>query len=106
MQAWELDDLHSENAYTEFLRVPDLSAGVYRLPAGGVDPQQPHSEDELYYVASGRGAIVVGDERRDVRPGSLVFVAAGVPHRFVDIAEDLVILVHFGPAEYSRRENA
>jgi hypothetical protein len=37
-----------------------------------------------------------------VRPGSIVFVAAAVPHRFHDITEDLTILVAFGPAEGSR----
>ena len=105
MQAWELDDIHAEGAYAEFLRVPDLSAGVYRLPAGGRDPQQPHTEDELYYVVSGRGAVVVGGETRPVGPGSLIFVPALMPHRFVDIAEDLIILVIFGPAEYARREH-
>ncbi len=104
MQAWELSDIRSADMYTEFVRSPDLSAGVYRLPAGAVDPQQPHSEDELYYVASGRGAIIVGEERRLVSAGSLVFVPAYAPHRFVDISEDLVILVMFGPAEYTRRE--
>jgi mannose-6-phosphate isomerase-like protein (cupin superfamily) len=104
MDAWEVSDVQSGRAYTEFVRAPDLSAGVYRLPAGGTDPQQPHSEDELYYVVSGRGAIIVGDEQRPVGPGTVVFVPAQVPHRFVDITADLVILVVFGPAEYTRRE--
>lgn len=103
MQAWEVDAIRSVQAYTEFVRAPDLSAGIYRLPAGGTDPQQPHSEDELYAVVSGRGAIVVGHERRPVGPGSVVFVPAQVSHRFADITEDLVILVVFGPAEYSRK---
>jgi hypothetical protein len=50
MQAWGLDQLRSERAaagrlYHEFLRVPTMSAGLYRLPAGGHDPQSPHAED-------------------------------------------------------------
>ena len=48
MQAWEADAIRSEAMYTQFLNVPDMSAGIYRLPAGGTDPQRPHSEDELY----------------------------------------------------------
>ena len=48
-----LDDLlkaHADSGklYHEFLRVPDMSAGLYILPAGSKDPQQPHSEDEMY----------------------------------------------------------
>lgn len=107
MQAWELGEVEAARTatgrlYYEFLTVDDLSAGLYVLEAGASDPQSPHTEDELYYVVSGRGAITVGDERRDVEAGSLIFVAATVPHRFHDIVERLEILVVFGPAEGSR----
>ena len=107
MDALELSELSAERARTgrmwlEFLRVQDLSVGLYELPAGGTDPQSPHTEDEVYHVVRGRATIAVEEERRPVGPGSVVFVAAGVPHRFVDIVEDLSILVFFGPAEGSR----
>ena len=77
MQAIELDDTLRERQqagrmYFEFLRVPALSAGVYVLPAGGTDPQQPHTEDELYYVASGAASIEVDGESRPVRAGSRI----------------------------------
>ena len=106
MDAYELRDLLAQQqstgrAYLEFLRVPSMSMGVYSLPAGGVDPQQPHTEDEVYYVVSGRGQIRVGEEDRPVGPGSIVFVAATVDHRFHTIDKDLTILVFFAPAEYS-----
>ncbi len=93
----------SSKPYLEFLHVPSLSMGVYRLPAGGVDPQSPHTEDEVYYVLSGRAQIRVGEEDRSVSAGSIVFVAAKVDHRFHTIEEDLTILVFFAPAEYSNR---
>ncbi len=107
MDAWEFIDIEAARAssgrhYHEFLRVPDLSAGIYTLEAGATDPQQPHTEDELYYVVAGRGVITVGGETRPVVPGSVVFVAAAVPHRFHDIAERLELLVMFGPAEGDR----
>jgi len=58
MQAFELTQLISQQAdsnkpYLEFLKVPDLSMGLYILLANGTDPQSPHTEDEVYYVASG-----------------------------------------------------
>lgn len=104
MQAFELTDLMKrhvmqEELYLEFLRVPDLSMGLYVLLAGSVDPQEPHDEDEVYYVASGKATIEVDGEDRPVSIGSIVYVAAGVPHRFHTIEEDLVILVFFAPAE-------
>lgn len=108
MEAFELAELVAGRAasgrlYHEFIRTHDLSVGLYELPAGGTDPQGPHTEDEVYYVVSGRATITVGDEARPVGPGSIVFVAADAVHRFTDITENLVILVFFGPAEYTHR---
>jgi len=96
-----IDQQRSGKSYLEFLRVPALSAGLYILPAGGVDPQQPHTEDEVYYVVEGRGIIRVGTEDRPIEPGTVVFVAAQVEHRFHSISEDLKLLVFFAPAEYA-----
>jgi mannose-6-phosphate isomerase-like protein (cupin superfamily) len=109
MDAHELTDLLARREaagrpYLEFISVPDLSVGLYVLAPGEPDLQQPHTEDEVYYVVSGRAEITVGDEVRDVQTGSVVFVAAGVPHRFHDIAEPLTLLVVFGPAKSSRAE--
>ncbi len=89
--------------YHEFLRVPAMSAGLYELAAGAEDPQEPHTEDELYYVVSGRATITVADEEIPVATGSLIYVEANVVHRFHDITEALTVLVFFAPAEYSQR---
>ena len=107
MQAWDLAEVErarmdAGRPYHEFLSVADLSAGLYVLDAGATDGQSPHTEDELYFVVAGRGAVTVGDETRDVSAGSLIFVAATVPHRFHDIVERLELLVVFGPAEGAR----
>ena len=87
--------------YLEFIRVPALSVGVYRLAAGAKDEQKPHSEDEVYYVISGRAKFSCDGEVADVTSGSVLFVDRGVEHRFLDIVEELVLLVVFGPAEGS-----
>ncbi len=107
MDAFTLADLVGRQSaagdpYLEFLRVPDLSLGLYVLEAGAVDRQQPHAEDEAYVVLEGRASFTVGPETRDVGPGDTIFVAAGVAHRFHDIAETLRLVVIFGPAEGSR----
>jgi mannose-6-phosphate isomerase-like protein (cupin superfamily) len=107
VDAHELADLVARRAdsgrpYLEFISVPDLSVGLYVLAVGQPDLQQPHGEDEVYYVVSGAGRITVGDDVRDVRAGTVVFVAAKIPHRFHDITEDLTLFVAFGPAEGSR----
>ena len=109
MQAYELAHLisqqkESNTLYLEFLKVPDLSMGLYVLPAGSTDPQSPHTEDEVYYVVSGRAKILVADESRDVQAGSIVFVEKNVAHRFHSIEADLTVLVFFTPAEYSNKQ--
>ena len=85
--------------YREFLRVPAMSAGLYVLTAGSADPQQPHHEDEMYYVVRGQARFKAGEEDREVGAGSLIYVAAEVEHRFYEITEELAVLVFFAPAE-------
>jgi mannose-6-phosphate isomerase-like protein (cupin superfamily) len=106
MEAFHLDQLSDEHEalgklYLEFLRVPSLSIGLYVLPAGSNDPQSPHTEDEVYYIASGEATINVSGEDQEVRAGSIVYVAANVPHHFHSIRQELRVLVFFAPAEYS-----
>ncbi|MEV4195423.1 cupin domain-containing protein [Streptomyces toxytricini] len=104
MKAFRLDELEAERlandgAYLQFLREPNMSVGLYALDAGQSDPQQPHRQDEVYFVVSGRASITVGDETTTVARGSVVYVPAGVPHKFHHISEDLKVLVVFSPPE-------
>ena len=95
-----IEEVRAERAehgrpWQEFMRVPDLFAGLYEIPAGGEDTQSPHAADEVYYVLEGRATAVVEDDRIPVGPGSVLYVAKDLEHRFVDITEDLSILVFF-----------
>lgn len=110
MNAFELAQLvaqrtHLGKSYLEFLHVPSMSMGLYHLPAGGADPQSPHTEDEVYYVVSGKAQINVDGEDRPVITGSVVFVAANVPHKFHSIEHDLDVLGFFAPAEYALKSS-
>jgi mannose-6-phosphate isomerase-like protein (cupin superfamily) len=102
IDAFELDDLvarldTARHDFAEFFRAEALSLTIAFWPAGGADDQTPHTEDEVYFVASGRGRIRVADEDRAVRAGTVVYVAAGVDHRFHSIEEDLKVLVFWSP---------
>jgi len=104
MQLFDLGTIVAESAkknqaWQEVLRVPSLSMGVYCLKAGQTDQQQPHTEDEVYYVVSGRAWFRAGDERQTVAPGTLIFVQRSIEHCFYDITEDLTVLVFFAPPE-------
>jgi mannose-6-phosphate isomerase-like protein (cupin superfamily) len=100
-QSFELDDLQADRSrsYAEFLRRPGISMGIYHLPAGGRDPQHPHSADEVYVVLAGRAVLDVEGERLDVERGRVVSVDVGADHRFVDVTEDLSVLVVFAPPD-------
>ena len=84
-----------EELWYEFLRVPRLYSGLYVLPAGTKDPQQPHADDEVYYVVKGRGVIQVEGDDMPVHEGSVAYVPADAKHHFHSITEDLTLLVFF-----------
>lgn len=102
-QAWKAFDLQEEverqqasgSPYSEFLRVPTMSSGIYTLKKGSKDLQSPHDEDEIYIVISGRGRLKLGERDVAVGPGSILYVNATSEHSFFEIEEDLTLLVFF-----------
>ncbi len=95
-----LDGLAADrHDFAEFFRAPSgtLSLTIARWPAGSIDDQRPHTEDEVYYVVSGRARLRVADEDAAVGAGSIAYVAAGVEHRFHDIEKDLRVIVFWTP---------
>ena len=95
---WAAPAAGAANDWAGHFMVPALSVGTYCIPAGGADDQSPHAEDEIYVVTAGRARIATPHAVADVEPGSVIFVPAGEEHGFTDIAEDLALLVVFGPA--------
>jgi mannose-6-phosphate isomerase-like protein (cupin superfamily) len=85
-----------EAPYLEFLRVPALSCGIYHLAAGSEDRQSTHDEDEVYFVLKGRAKIVQNGDGSPISEGSILYVPADSTHQFVEIEEDLSLLVFFG----------
>lgn len=84
--------------WSQAVRVPAMSVGVYVLTAGSNDEHTPHHEDEIYYVVRGRAVLRIGSSTRAVGPGDCIFVAAGDAHCFEEIRDDLELLVVFAPA--------
>lgn len=64
----------------------------------GSDPQTPHSRDEIYVIAQGRGEFICHGSRQSFAPEDVLFVAANVEHRFENFSEDFAAWVFFyGP---------
>ena len=61
-------------------------------------PTTPHAQDEVYVVVRGRGVFLHDGKRDPFESGDLLFVAAGIEHRFEDFTEDLAVwVVFYGP---------
>ena len=82
--------------FANLFRRGTLSLEVY-APRGR-DDQTPHDQDEIYIVLQGAGTFVCGPQREAFGPGDVLFVAAGVPHRFEDFSDDLAVwVIFYGP---------
>lgn len=82
--------------FVELFKRGSLSIELY-APRGS-DPQQPHRQDEVYVVFRGSGRFRNGDAVHPFGPGDLLFVPAGVVHRFEEFTEDLAVwVVFYGP---------
>lgn len=104
MLKYSIDELAEENSktdlpYLNFMRVESMSTYLYELPAGATDMQNPHDQDEIYYVVRGRATAVVEDTTTPVAPGDILFVKKNAVHKFIDITEDLQLLVVFAPPD-------
>lgn len=101
--AWEFADVNKERAqndrsYISFMNVDSMHCGIYHLKAGSEDNQSPHTEDEIYYVESGKAKFHMDGEEVAIKPGTILFVPANKKHYFFDIEEDLDLLVFFAKA--------
>ena len=82
--------------FVELFAHGTLSVELYAPRA--TDPQTPHTKDEVYVVVAGRGQFLNGDERHPFAQGDVLFVPAGVTHRFEDFTDDFAAWVFFyGP---------
>jgi hypothetical protein len=73
-----------------------FTAGLYA--PRGIDDQTPHTRDEAYVVVRGSGQFVCGDSRKAFSPGELLFVPAGMTHRFESFTSDLTVwVIFYGP---------
>lgn len=79
-----------------FINRESLAAGVLRLGPGEEDMQEPHENDEVYYVIRGDGYLNVNGKDYDISDGQSYFVAKKIPHKFHGNTKDLVVLYFFG----------
>lgn len=82
--------------FTTLLQHASLSVELYAPER--LDPQQPHRQDEVYVIIAGAGDFVNGDRRHRYGPGDVLFVPAGVIHRFENFSDDFKTwVIFYGP---------
>jgi mannose-6-phosphate isomerase-like protein (cupin superfamily) len=92
--------LENEGGYfLDFLKIRNLEAGIIVLHPNEDDTQEPHSDDELYYVIKGNARMEMGQKKIEVKEGSIIFIPAGLKHRFYGNSEDLFVLYVFAAKE-------
>ena len=80
--------------------VKQLSVWETTFPPGAGIPlhKHPHPVEALLYVLRVRGIETVGDELREVGPGTAIFIPPEVEHRIENTGDEmLVVLVVVSP---------
>jgi len=73
-------------------------ANVLLFVPADQDTQAAHKRDEIYVIQAGHGIFKRGGETVRFDAGDVLFVPAGVPHRFASFsAEFKAWVIFFGP---------
>ena len=94
--------IHEGRRSAQILRHGSLELRWYA--PRGTDPQTPHERDEIYVIAAGGAAFVRGTERVQVAAHDVLFVPAGMAHRFEEMSPDFATWVMFYGATGGERE--
>jgi mannose-6-phosphate isomerase-like protein (cupin superfamily) len=82
--------------FVELFKHGSLSVELYQPKEK--DKQQPHTRDEVYVVVAGEGIFFFDGEKKSYKTGDVIFVPAGVEHRFETFSDDFMTWVFFyGP---------
>jgi quercetin dioxygenase-like cupin family protein len=75
--------------------VKQISAWETTFPPGAGIPlhKHPHPVEELLYVLRGKGIETVGDEQREVGPGTAIFIPPEVEHRIENTGDEMLVLL-------------
>ena len=73
-----------------------MSVEIYRPVK--TDKQTPHLQDELYVIISGKGEFLNNGDLSAFKPGDVLFVPAGIGHRFENFTDDFATwVIFYGP---------
>jgi mannose-6-phosphate isomerase-like protein (cupin superfamily) len=63
-----------------------------------IDTQTPHTKDEIYVITSGSSSFYRNGETISCKTGDIIFVPAGMEHRFINFSDDFATwVIFYGP---------
>ena len=76
-----------------------ISAYIVNAKPGQGPPLHTHPYVEVIFILEGSATVMLGEEQREAKAGSIVVVPADTPHRFVNSGETLLrqIDIHASP---------
>ena len=80
--------------FMNILNTHTMEVGIIKLSKNQKDSQQPHESDEIYYVISGNGKIVINKNEYDVKPGNIIYIPKNTSHHFQTINENELIILY------------
>ena len=97
-QIFDLDICMSKISKSKYfmniLNTHTMEVGIIKLRKNQKDTQQPHESDEIYYVISGNGKIVINKNEYDVKPGNIIYIPKNTSHHFQTINENELVVLY------------
>ena len=115
VNSWEVKSFIVDQTYSSKMLMDDIVAGGKSihinegtLKAGCSTTGGVHSATEIYYTLKGEAVLHLGEEKIDIKPGSLVYIPAGVFHSLENKSqtEDFVLLTLWEDAKYNELYHA
>jgi mannose-6-phosphate isomerase-like protein (cupin superfamily) len=89
----------SSTYFHTFLNRENIAAGILRLDPGEKDTQDPHENDEIYYIVKGNGFLTIDNKDYPISEGMSYYVTKKIPHRFHGNTKELIVLYFFGGSD-------
>jgi quercetin dioxygenase-like cupin family protein len=70
----------------------------FHVPAGGRTALERHPHDHGVVISTGRAAVTLGDERHELGPGDVVYVAGGELHCFEALGDEPLGFICVAPS--------
>ena len=111
INSWEVKPFVCSDSYSSKMLLDDIVAGGKSIHInegtlkGGCNtlPGGIHEATEIYYTVKGEAVLILGDERINIKAGSVVYIPAGVHHALENKSktEDFILLTLWENVEHN-----